>query len=67
MQPDEPHALSVRRFCELHAIGRTTFYEEVKAGRLKTRKVRNRTLVLREDADRWRSALPTAGVDGVRD
>lgn len=53
-----PHALTVRRFCELHAIGRTTFYEEVKAGRLRTRKVGARTLVLSEDAEDWRRRLP---------
>ena len=36
---DRPTAFSVRQFCEMHAIGRTTFYEEVKYGRLRIRKL----------------------------
>jgi hypothetical protein len=56
---DRPTAFSVRQFCEMHAIGRTTFYEEVKYGRLRIRKLGKRTLVLREEAERWVSALPS--------
>ncbi|WP_295191135.1 hypothetical protein [uncultured Brevundimonas sp.] len=56
---DQPTAFSVRQFCEMHAIGRTTFYEEVKYGRLRIRKLGKRTLVLREEAERWVSALPS--------
>ena len=56
---DRPTAFSVRQFCEMHAIGRTTFYEEVKYGRLRIRKLGKRTLVLREEAERWISALPS--------
>ncbi|WP_426025261.1 hypothetical protein [Brevundimonas sp. TSRC1-1] len=56
---NRPTAFSVRQFCEMHAIGRTTFYEEVKYGRLRIRKLGKRTLVLREEAERWISALPS--------
>ncbi len=56
---DRPTAFSVRQFCEMHAIGRTTFYEEVKYGRLRIRKLGKRTLVLREEAERWVGALPS--------
>lgn len=56
---DQPTAFSVRQFCEMHAIGRTTFYEEVKYGRLRIRKLGKRTLVLREEAERWVCALPS--------
>lgn len=38
-------ALSVREFCASVGIGRTLFYEEVKAGRIQVLKARNRTLV----------------------
>lgn len=56
---DQPTAFSVRKFCQMHAIGRTTFYEEVKYGRLRVRKLGKRTLVLREEAERWVDALPS--------
>jgi len=55
---DQPIAFSVRQFCTMHAIGRTTFYEQVKCGRLSIRKLGKRTLVLREEAERWLEALP---------
>lgn len=38
-------------------VGRTTLYEEIKAGRLRTCKVGKRTLVTADDARAWLSAL----------
>jgi hypothetical protein len=52
-------ALSVRRFCESVGIGRTRFYHEVKAGRLRIRKVGRRTIVTADDAEEWLNHLPT--------
>jgi excisionase family DNA binding protein len=46
-------AISVAEFCEIFSIGRSTFYEEVKAGRLKVRKVGVRTLVPSAEAQAW--------------
>jgi hypothetical protein len=51
-------AMSVRSFCESVSIGRTRFYQEVKAGRLRVRKVGRRTIVTAADADAWLSNLP---------
>ena len=51
-------ALSVRSFCESVGIGRTRFYQEVKAGRLRVRKVGRRTIVTADDAEEWLSRLP---------
>jgi hypothetical protein len=51
-------ALSVRSFCESVGIGRTRFYQEVKAGRLRVRKVGSRTIVLAADAEEWLNRLP---------
>jgi excisionase family DNA binding protein len=41
----DPSAYSIDEFCDRYRIGRTTVYEEIKAGRLKAVKVRRRTLV----------------------
>jgi excisionase family DNA binding protein len=51
-------AMTVRCFCESVGIGRTRFYREVKAGRLRVRKVGRRTIVTSDDADQWLNRLP---------
>jgi len=50
-------ALSVSEFCNSCAIGRSLFYEEVKAGRIKVLKVGKRTLVPATEAQRWLDSL----------
>ena len=50
-------AYTVKEFCQMFSIGRSTFYSEVGAGRLLTKKVGSKTLVLAADADSWASAL----------
>ncbi len=55
------HAFTVKEFCKSYAIGRTTAYEEIKSGRLQSRKVGRRTLILRIDADNWLADLPAGG------
>jgi len=51
-------AYSVEQFCIRYSIGRSSTYEEIKAGRLKIRKVGSRTLISHEEAARWFNALP---------
>jgi len=51
-------ASTVDDFCVRNAIGRSTFYKEVRAGRLMLRKIGRKTVVLREDEDAWRQSLP---------
>lgn len=58
---DRPTAFSVRQFCEMHAIGRTTFYEEVKYGRLRIRK-RLRVRGIQEDDDAKPRRRPDVGM-----
>ncbi len=53
-------AMTVKQFLEWVHISRSTFYKEVRAGRIKLRKVGRRSLVAREDAEAWLSNLPTA-------
>ena len=54
-------ALTVEAFCEKYNVGRTSFYEEVAAGRLQARKRGARTLISRDEARRWFNGLPTLG------
>lgn len=58
-QPTTKLALSVSDFCHSCSIGRTTFYEEVKAGRIRVLKAGKRTLVSTEEAQRWLAGLAT--------
>ncbi len=51
-------AYSVREVSQLAGIGQTTVYAEIKAGRLKVRKLGARTLVRRADLEAWLDALP---------
>jgi hypothetical protein len=54
-------AFTVNDFCERYSVGRTLAYEEIKAGRLRTRKAGRRTLILAQDAEAWISGLPSGG------
>ena len=51
---------TVREFCDTFGIGRTTFYAEVKAGRLRIVKIGTASRVTRADADAWVASLPSA-------
>lgn len=54
-------ALSVSDFCKAYNIGRTFFYEQIKLGHLSAHKAGNKTLILRDEADRWVRSLPKLG------
>jgi excisionase family DNA binding protein len=54
-------AFSIAEFCYRYAIGRTTTYEEIKAGRLKVLKVGRRSLITESSAEAWLAALPRSG------
>jgi hypothetical protein len=58
--PHDEHdgADSVERFAAKNGISRSQAYKEITAGRLTARKVGSRTIVTREDAAKWRRALP---------
>ena len=50
---------SVKEFCEMVGIGRTTFYQEVKAGRIKAKKVGRSTLIPKSELERFIEELPS--------
>jgi excisionase family DNA binding protein len=45
--------------CRAIGIGRTKLYEEINSGRISTRKLGKRTLILAKEIDRYLEALPT--------
>ncbi len=53
-----PELMTVGDFCARYSIGRTSFYREVAAGRLKLRKFGSASRVARTDAEAWAENLP---------
>lgn len=53
-----PLALSVKAFCRKANIGHDKFYDEVRKGRLRPRKLGARTLIPVSEAQRWLDSLP---------
>jgi len=51
-------SLAVSEFCNIHRICRDRFYFEVRAGRLRAKKVGRKTIVTPEDEDDWVAGLP---------
>lgn len=55
-----PMAYSVSDVIEMIGIGRTKFYQLVSAGKIKTRKIGNRTVVLAAHLNAWLASLPSS-------
>jgi hypothetical protein len=55
----QQRAMSIARFSEDYAIGRTKAYEELRSGRLRARKIGTRTIISQDDAEAWLQQLPT--------
>lgn len=53
-------AFSIDELAKSTGVGRTTIYEQIKAGRLRPVKCGKRTLVPEEEARRWLDRLPDA-------
>jgi hypothetical protein len=56
---DLPIALSVAQASEESQAGATKLYEEMRAGRLKAKKVGRKTVILATDLLAWMAALPS--------
>ncbi len=54
----EKQLYTVTEFCAAYGIGRTTFYAEVKAKRLRMVKLGSGSRVTRTDAEAWVAQLP---------
>lgn len=55
--PSPKQAMSVADFCRDFSISPTTFYAQVKIGKLAILKMGRRTLVSRAEAERWLNSL----------
>lgn len=51
-------AYSVAEVCAAANFGRTSLYAAIKAGALTTRKMGRRTIILREDLEKFLNSLP---------
>ena len=52
-------AFTINEFCHRNNVGRTTAYAEIKAGRLRARRVgKKKTIITDDDEAAWREALP---------
>ncbi|MCR6671496.1 AlpA family transcriptional regulator [Devosia ginsengisoli] len=54
----KPVAYSVPDVLKMIGISRTTFYQLVKSGEIKVRKVGTRSIVLSKDLEAWVQQLP---------
>jgi hypothetical protein len=61
----DPLAYSLPDFLKLAGIGRTKFYRELRAGRLKAKKNGARTVVLAADAKAYLENLPALTLDAA--
>ncbi len=54
----KPVAYSVPDVLKMIGISRTTFYQLVRSGQIKVRKVGTRSVVLSKDLESWLDSLP---------
>ena len=57
-QTAEKLLFSVKEFCQMVGIGRTTFYQELKNGRVKAKKLGRSTLIPKSELERFIKELP---------
>lgn len=55
----QPAAMSVLDFCAAAGIGKTRFYDEVRAERIRVKKCGSRTLVPMAELTAWLDRLPS--------
>jgi excisionase family DNA binding protein len=58
-------AFSIVEFSRVYGLGRTKVYEELKSGRLRGRKIGQRTLIAEDDAEDWLRRLPVITAEPV--
>jgi len=58
VSPIAKAALTVAEFCQVVGIGKTTFYSEVRAGRIHPKKIGSKTIVPATEASAFLDRLP---------
>ncbi len=61
-----PIGYTINDAVQASGVGRTTLYEEIKAGRLRAVKRGRRTLILADDLRRWLETLPALRAEVAR-
>lgn len=56
-----PEMMTVADFLARYSIGKTSFYREVAANRIRIRKFGTATRIARRDAEAWAASLPVVG------
>ena len=57
---EEKIAFTIREAVSVSSFGRSTLYEEIKAGRLRAVKRGRRTAILADELRRWLTTLPAS-------
>jgi hypothetical protein len=57
---DVPELMTVADFLARYSIGKTSFYREVAANRIRIRKFGTATRIARTDAEAWAANLPVS-------
>jgi excisionase family DNA binding protein len=55
---NEKRAIPILEFCRRYGVSKTSAYAEIAEGHLRAVKVRRRTLVLTDDAEKWLAERP---------
>lgn len=55
---DIPELMTVAQFLARYSCGKTSFYREVAANRIRIRKFGTATRIARADAEAWAASLP---------
>jgi len=58
VKPSSRLSYSIKALVKMTGIGRSTIFKQIAAGQLNAKKLGNRTIVLRTDAELWLSGLP---------
>lgn len=58
---DVPELLTVADFCARYSIGKSSFYRELAAKRIRIRKYGSATRIARRDAEAWAERLNVVG------
>lgn len=58
MSDETKLAYTIREATAAIGVGRTLLYAEIRDGRLRVRKIKRRTVILREDLRAWLDAQP---------
>lgn len=56
-----PIAVSIAQACQISGLSRASLYREISGGRLPTRKLGTRTLIIVEELRSFLTALPPGG------